>query len=319
MKQIKRAVTAVLLAALCAVNGAAGAKAAEMVGGTVTLGQFTGLQEDGTYTRILPDDGGSAAVIPTYMYGEFYEAMNGIELTSQMDIKQGTLGGGMYIESEKYAYINGNGEVSQYSVFMSSLPMVQYIAADGAAMYETVRGFYDRAAAESGAETVSEWAYSDILAARDRGMLDGELERYDYTTYITREQFAKMLAHAAETAGYALPEGSGGFSDTDSAEIGVLAAAGVIEGVSETEFKPNDGLTREAAAVILMRFAENIQGEEYVAGDRVFSDAADISDWAADSVSRLAGAGIIKGSDGMFCSKQLYTVEEAAAMIVRMI
>ena len=45
------------------------------------------------------------------------------------------------------------------------------------------------------------------------------------------------------------------FADTDDDEVAFLANSGIINGRSETEFAPNDDITREEAAVILDEYS----------------------------------------------------------------
>ena len=77
----------------------------------------------------------------------------------------------------------------------------------------------------------------------------------------------------------------------------------IIKGKSETEFAPNDSLTREEAAT-----------EIYFD----FADGAQISDWAINNVQVICNMGIMQGvGDNRFAPKDLYTTEQAIATLVR--
>ena len=71
---------------------------------------------------------------------------------------------------------------------------------------------------------------------------------------------------------------------------------GIVDGVSKTTFEPNAGVTREQMCVLLVRFA-NYKGltlNEAVA-PKVFSDDANVSNYAKDAVYACQRAGIVSG------------------------
>lgn len=71
---------------------------------------------------------------------------------------------------------------------------------------------------------------------------------------------------------------------------------GIVDGVSRTTFEPNAGVTREQMCVLLVRFA-NYKGltlNEAVA-PKVFSDDANLSNYAKDAVYACQRAGIVSG------------------------
>ena len=73
------------------------------------------------------------------------------------------------------------------------------------------------------------------------------------------------------------------------------ASEGVVEGVSDTEFAPDDTVTREQLAAILWRYA----GESATAADlNGYADGASVSGWAVTAMSWAVENMIITGSDG---------------------
>ena len=72
--------------------------------------------------------------------------------------------------------------------------------------------------------------------------------------------------------------------------------SGVVLGVSKNEFDPDGPITREQLATMLYRYSSY---KKYAVSDRAdlsgYSDAAKISDWAADALSWAVSAGLIKG------------------------
>ena len=99
----------------------------------------------------------------------------------------------------------------------------------------------------------------------------------------------------------------------------MLNAMDIIKGKSETEFAPNDSLTREEAATILCRLIKKIYPDS--AATEIyfdFADGAQISDWAINNVQVICNMGIMQGvGDNRFAPKDLYTTEQAIATLVR--
>lgn len=76
------------------------------------------------------------------------------------------------------------------------------------------------------------------------------------------------------------------------------AENGIVEGYGDgTYFGPDDPVTREQLAVILMRFAA-FQGKDVSGrGDLEFPDAGTANDWALDALSWAVSEGLILGDD----------------------
>ena len=98
---------------------------------------------------------------------------------------------------------------------------------------------------------------------------------------------------------------SAGFADVASGDwyasaVNWAAANGVVSGVSETGFGPNNALTREQLALILYRFAQ-YKGYDTTQGGmaiREFADYGSISSWAAEAMGWAVNAGLISGVGG---------------------
>ena len=66
----------------------------------------------------------------------------------------------------------------------------------------------------------------------------------------------------------------------------------VVNGVSDTEFAPNAGVTREQVATILYRYLDTPNGTGKLED---FLDAADVSGYAVDAMAWAVGEGLITG------------------------
>lgn len=115
---------------------------------------------------------------------------------------------------------------------------------------------------------------------------------------------AQVVAVLARIAG--VDEGkykSSGFADVSDSDwharvVAWAAENGIVEGYGDgTYFGPDDPVTREQLAVILMRFAA-FQGKDVSGrGDLEFPDAGAANDWALDALSWAVSEGLILGDD----------------------
>lgn len=69
------------------------------------------------------------------------------------------------------------------------------------------------------------------------------------------------------------------------------ASEGIVNGYSESQFGPNDVVTREQMVTILWRY----EGEPAATAEITFADAADISDWAEAAVAWAVENGVVEG------------------------
>ena len=97
------------------------------------------------------------------------------------------------------------------------------------------------------------------------------------------------------------------------------AANGVVKGVNETEFAPNDNITREQMAAVIYRYAElkeyDITGSCDISQ---FADADTVSDWALDAIKWTNAAELVKGtSDTTLSPQDTATRAQVAAILMR--
>ena len=136
------------------------------------------------------------------------------------------------------------------------------------------------------------WAKANIEYLVQMGAISG----YPDNTFkpdnpITRAEFAVVLVKAFD-----LEAATGKvFDDTASHwakdYIATAAANGIVTGYSETEFGPDDLITREQMAVMIVKAAKM----SLLTGELNFSDAEDISDWATSYVVTAVQNELMKG------------------------
>lgn len=161
---------------------------------------------------------------------------------------------------------------------------------------------------------ISAWAQSDVAAADDIGIIPGNLPT-DYTQPITRSQFCKLAVALYETVTGSAITGRSSFTDTNEPDVQKMAYLGVVTGYGDGTFGADDTLTREQAAVILMRLMEAM-GVELAEVSTPFTDA--FSDWAASGIAKVYGAGIMVGiTETAFSAYANYTIEQSIVTMLR--
>ena len=167
----------------------------------------------------------------------------------------------------------------------------------------------------------SRWSYPYIRQLYDAGVVSGtSATTFEPTAVVTRAQFVTMLAglQGADVSAYT----SGRFTDVPANAwyapyVNWAADNGVVYGVSDTEFAPNDEITRQDMAVMLCRYAEQF-GIQLGTGTPAvtFTDEADIAGYALPVVQALQRAGVISGMpDGSFRPRDTATREQACVVL----
>lgn len=161
------------------------------------------------------------------------------------------------------------------------------------------------------------WAAEQVQTAAALGLVPQALQS-GYAQPATRAEFCAL--------GVALYEKYSGkeitqrmkFDDTADAAVEKLAAIGVVEGVGNNRFAPDQPLNREQAAAVLARLAAAL-GAPLEAGQADFADRGDIGAWALPSVGQVQAAGIMGGvGGGSFAPGGAYTREQSMVTMLRL-
>lgn len=161
------------------------------------------------------------------------------------------------------------------------------------------------------------WAYTAVSTLADKGIISGKSETEFYPNdYITREEFVKIIVCASGAD--IIKDGTSAFSDVDSAKwyapyVNTAHSLEVCRGISENEFGVGQNIKRQDAAVMVYNVLAKKNTFEAEKTD--FNDYDQISDYAKEAVSKLAGAAIINGTDNSFRPGALLTRAEAAQII----
>lgn len=95
---------------------------------------------------------------------------------------------------------------------------------------------------------------------------------------------------------------------------------GLADGTSSSTFEPGKQVTRQEAAILLIRALKQSSASTGTGSTSVFKDAAAIADWAAGSVAAVQKLGLMTGDDtGKFRPQASLTREETAAILDRVL
>ena len=147
--------------------------------------------------------------------------------------------------------------------------------------------------------------------------------RFEPDRGVTRAEFTAMLARLLD-----LPDDPGlpAFADVPDGAwhapaIRAARAAGIALGGSGGRFRPNDAITREEMAVMLVRAAMHASPEAAAPGTAgtAYADDGRISAWARDAVNRVTALGLMRGlPDGRFHPNGAASRAEAARALHRL-
>lgn len=167
------------------------------------------------------------------------------------------------------------------------------------------------------------WAKDSILFAARRGLFQGVSEtRFDPEGGMTRAMLVTVLHRLAR-----LPDGGKApcpFEDVPEGAwyeeaVRWAYSRGVVMGVSETRFAPEQKVTREQAVAMLWRYlrTSGLGGGEQ-AGLEAYPDAGEITDYAQEAFSWAVAVGVVQGtSSGLLDPGSGITRAQAAAILER--
>ena len=173
--------------------------------------------------------------------------------------------------------------------------------------------------------TDAAWAAEYIKYAAENGIMTGGGDgTFRPNNAVTRAEFLKILIVSLKLSGSA--EQTGAFADVPEGSwfegyVNTGVGLGIVNGTSETEFSPNAPVTRQDAAVMILRAVSAAELKLHTDGGAPeFTDSADISDYASEAVAELSSSGVINGyEDGSFRPGNSLLRSETAKVIYTMI
>ncbi len=172
----------------------------------------------------------------------------------------------------------------------------------------------------------TDWFYDDVKYAYENNLMLGVSENlFEPNGSVTRAMLVTVLYR---NEGEPEIEGVSTFTDVESGSwydkaVSWAQANGIVNGYSQTEFRPNEPIIREQIAVIMHRYAK-FKGIDVSVGENTnilsYDDAFDISAYAIPSMQWTCGSGLIKGkSESTLNPLDNATRAEIAAILHRFI
>jgi|GEM_PF-2313588 len=173
------------------------------------------------------------------------------------------------------------------------------------------------------------WAYGDIQVMAARHVMGGVSETsFAPEESVTRAQFAAMLVRALGLSA-ASATATVTFKDVTPdkwyyADVATAYRNGLVSGYDANTFGPEDTVTREQMAAMLVRALNRLgKAPALVEGEAriilaAYQDKDSISGWAVQSAAAAVKSGLVKGRGaGLFAPQATATRAEGAALLRR--
>ena len=172
--------------------------------------------------------------------------------------------------------------------------------------------------------TEADWFYDEVYYVWANGLMIGDSD----TTFgpngtTTRAQVVTILYRlegepdlSGENLGYPYEDVPADTWYTDAVYWARLN--GIVYGNSDTQFDPDDPITREQLAAMLYRYAQYKGYDVTATGDLSgFADADTVSGWAQEAMSWSVGAGLIQGDENGLTPTATAIRAQIAAILMR--
>ncbi|WP_270878943.1 S-layer homology domain-containing protein [Paenibacillus aestuarii] len=170
------------------------------------------------------------------------------------------------------------------------------------------------------ADMQKHWAQADVLAAANRGWMVGtSSSAFSPDTALTRAQAAAIMVRVLGLSGESVSASAAGFKDVPAShwaqqDILIAKQHGLIQGISDDRFAPDQSITREQMSVLLSRVLK-LQPKSGTAAK--FSDVPADS-WSAEAIAAMSSNGLVDGyAGGTFRPGASLTRAEMATLLSR--
>lgn len=183
----------------------------------------------------------------------------------------------------------------------------------------------DGAASANFTDVTDHWAKAPIAFVTERGLFSGTGEgNFSPDQSMTRGMFVTVLGRLSKVAPESYKTTS--FTDVNAGTyylpyIEWASEQGIVSGTSEATFAPDQDITREQMAVLIVNYAKMIGFKlPQVVTENTFADNDQVAAYAKAAVAQLQQAGIFSGKDGnRFDPKATATRAEVSAVFQRFI
>ncbi|OWA35899.1 hypothetical protein B9G55_08420 [Saccharibacillus sp. O16] len=172
-----------------------------------------------------------------------------------------------------------------------------------------------QAASASKGDIQGHWAESRIVQWAELGWIRGYADgKFQPDAAITRAEFVALVNRAfgfkdAQQAQFADVQAT----SWAAKEVSAAVAAGYINGTSDGLFRPDQPITRQEAALMIVRM---LKLDPNADAANAFTDAASMPEWSKGAIGAAADSGIINGySDHTYRPLKTATRAEAIVML----
>lgn len=170
------------------------------------------------------------------------------------------------------------------------------------------------------------WAEKDISWLASRYIVKGNEGIYKPQDEVSRAEFTSLLIRILGIEADDQKSATQ-FKDVDqsawySNDVNKALQLGLITGVDQTRFAPNESVTREQMAVMISKVMKYLGKEQTASGlqlEKEFNDMDQISDWANDAVRLMVDSQLMLGQgEQEFAPKDNATRAESAVLIKKL-
>ncbi|MFS0838557.1 family 10 glycosylhydrolase [Paenibacillus sp. 1P03SA] len=167
------------------------------------------------------------------------------------------------------------------------------------------------------------WAYPAISELSRKLIINGVTENlFSPQRQVTRAEFAALLVRAlglSQKSGTPFTDVKAG--DWFAGEVAAAFHAGIVTGMTDSQFEPGGTVTREQMAAMLVRAYEAKRGKLTAAAPSLsFTDAESIREWAKGDVAKAVAAGLLNGREGnLFAPQAILNRAESAQAVYNLL
>ena len=187
----------------------------------------------------------------------------------------------------------------------------------------TVNSTYaDSTLSQSNEDIPSNWAKAEIDKAIQINLISERLQG-EYRNNITREEFSEVAVNLYEALSgkEGISQGKNPFTDTQNKKVRIANNLGIVKGIGDGKFAPDDAITRQEISVMVYRTLQAAK-PRYDYSNRYehkFADYDTISSWAREAVGYLYAIEVTNGiGDNLFYPNVNTSREEAIVLVKRM-
>ncbi|NEU30990.1 hypothetical protein GN156_09390 [bacterium LRH843] len=204
-------------------------------------------------------------------------------------------------------------------LFALSVTFLLFFSLTTPTLAETIKEYNALISLESvytDANRISPWAYDLIGEATGKSIVSGNAGKINPKENITRAEFAKLMVSVLglDTTTEKVIQ----FTDVKESDwyypyVNVAYKEKVVSGYSNNQFLPNQQITREEMATMIVR----VLGIDHYQANVEIKDFHKVAPWAETAVKAIVSSHLMEGYDRHFQPKELATREMAIVVAMR--